>query len=125
MAKRRTSESKVEQVAVGLAGGLTPAGAAREYKVPDSTIRGWLTDPAFRSRVDRHRTGMVTHAIGILSRLASHAAVTLGDLLTSSHVDDVRLRAAREVLNQLLNVKSHAELVDRMESLERHHAASR
>src|ERR1035438_5745079 len=122
MSKRSTPDTKVEAVALLLAGGYSVAKAARESKCADSTVRDWLLDPAFRQRVERHRSAMTQRCIGILSRLSSSAAYTLGLLMAETMEPKIRHQAAAEILTQLLNIKTHSELVARLESLEKCHA---
>jgi hypothetical protein len=126
MSKRRISESVVEAVALDLAGGCTVAKAAQAAKVADSTVHRWLLDPAFRKRVCAHQDRLTGRAVGILSRLSATAAYTLGVLMGEKMEPETRHRAAREVLSQLLNIRTHTQLVERLEALEqRQHAALR
>jgi len=126
MSKRRISEAVVEAVAVDLAGGHSAAQAARNAKIAASTVHLWLDDPAFRKRVRAHQDRMTSRAVGILSRLTASAAYTLGLLLGETMEPETRHRAAREILGQWMNIKTHGELIERLEALEaRQHAPVR
>ena len=126
MSKRRISEAVVEAVAVDLAGGHSAAAAAKAAKIAPSTVNLWLGDPAFKKRVRSHQDRLVGRAVGVLSKLSTTAAYTLGVLMGEGMEVETRHRAAREVLSQLLNIKTHTELIERLEALEaRQHAPVR
>jgi hypothetical protein len=108
----------MDAVAVALAAGSTIKAAAKRAAVAERTVRGWLTRPAFRSRVSRIRDQAVSQAVAMLSRDMVAAAGVLKKLLRSER-EDVRLRAARAVIELGIAARDHDDLLNRVEELER------
>lgn len=110
-------EGKVDRLALAVARGSSLAAAARHLDVPESTARRWAAEPTFKPTVDGFRRQMISRAVGHLTRAANSAVMVLVKLLKSDD-EDVRLKAARAVLSDLINVQSHTELADRIGALE-------
>jgi hypothetical protein len=113
-----STEIRLEKLAIGVANGLSIHRAAKNAEIADTTARRWAADPSFKPRVDRLRKEIIDQAIGKLSRLASKAANTLGKLLDESNYGELRLKAARAILQDLLAVREHAELTERLNAIE-------
>src|SRR3954447_183554 len=104
----KVPEGKVDQVALGVARGLSLASAAREASVPESTARRWAADPDFPRRVARLRGEILSQSVGILALLMTKAAVKLGKLIDDPD-SEVSLKACRAVNADFLAIHSHAE----------------
>jgi transposase len=117
-------EAKVERLALAVAQGYSMRQAAKAADVAPTTARRWASEPSFKLRVEAIRSEVITRAVGKLARLASKAANTLGELLDKSHCGELRLKAARAILQDLLAVREHAELNERLGSIEEKMAAN-
>jgi hypothetical protein len=113
---RRWSESD-EVLALALARGHKRTAAARDAVVSPRTVRRRWADPAFRALVAEYRNRLLSDAVGRLSAVAGKAATTLGRLLDDPK-PEVRLAAARAVLQNLIDVQAHADLAARVADLE-------
>lgn len=115
--------NRQEAVALALAGGQTVRDAAKATDVGERTIHRWLAeDAAFRRRVSELRDAMYSAAVGRLADLTGTAAEVLGELL-ESQADNVRLAAARTILEQAVRMHDHADLLRRLDALEQRDAA--
>jgi hypothetical protein len=113
--------ARQERVATCLAAGYPVARAARECRVGECTIWGWLKQPAFRERVSELRKELTDRAIGRLAdMMAGAAADTLLKLLEAKS-DSVRLDSVKAVYELFVNVTNAADLKDRLERLEANH----
>jgi hypothetical protein len=102
---------------LAVARGWPRARVARECHVSPRTVSRRLADPAFLARVRELRSGMLDEAIGKLTAIANRASAELGKLVRSNN-EAIRLGAIRLVLDSLLKLRDHAELVGRIEALE-------
>jgi transposase-like protein len=114
----------VDTVAVALASGATTAAAAKKGGVCERTVRSWMSQPRFRARVDRLRGEAVSSAVALLSKDMVSAAQVLKKLMRSQR-EDVRLRAARAVLELGVRLRDEEELRRRVEELERRLAGAK
>jgi hypothetical protein len=121
---REIPETKVEKLALGLARGGSLRQAAKSAKIAPTTARRMAADKSFKDRVATRRAEIIGQATGRLTRLASKAAETLGDLLDAKHEPEIRLKAARAVLQDLLAVREHAEQYERLALIEERMANS-
>jgi hypothetical protein len=104
--------------AVRLAAGGTVAESAAAAGVDPRTIFKWKSDDArFRARIAELRAGMVSAALGRLSDSMSAAADVLVALLGSDD-EDVRHRAAVQVLTLALKVRSEVDVAERLAAVE-------
>lgn len=109
-------------LALALASGRSLTAWARENQTPARTARRWAALPEVRDQVERIRRKAVDRAIGKLTRHATRAAAVLAELAEARETPPaVRLSAARAVLQELLSVREHNELADRVAELERKH----
>ncbi len=112
------NETKIEQLAIGVASGLSIHRAAKNLGIPDTTARRWAREASFKPIVEKHRGDIIDEAVGKLSRVSSKAAKTLCELLGPDHSDDVRLKAARAILDGLIMVRDHITISERLNALE-------
>jgi hypothetical protein len=111
-------------LSLALATGLPIAKAAERAKISTRTVRRRLSDAAFRNRVHELRSELIQSAVGRLAGLGRRAANELNRLIKSSRSDQVRLGAARAVLQYLLSgheneILAHevAELAEEIQQL--------
>jgi hypothetical protein len=108
-----------EAVALGVASGLSLAGAARKAKVGVPTAKHWSSAlPAFRRRVKELRAEMTARAMGRLMDGMVSAADTLGYLSRTGKSEMVRLSAARAILELGTKLRESVELEERLQTLE-------
>jgi hypothetical protein len=110
---------KQEAAAVALASGCTIEVAARECGAAVRTIKTWLADVAeFRQRIDGLREDITKQALGRLVDSMTSAADTLGYLSRKAKSENVRLNAARAVLEMGVKMRETVELAERVAALE-------
>ena len=105
-----------DHAALALAGGKTHREAATAAAVSDRTIANWLQDAGFKRRVSELRSGLVKAAAGKLAAAMSRAAAVLEELLASAD-QNVRCRAATQLLTQAVRVSEIAELQQEIEAI--------
>lgn len=110
--------AKQERVALLIASGRTIKDAAAEAGAGERTVHTWLEDQAYRAHVSALRGRLLDEAVGRLAGCASEAVATLAELLGEDQ-PAVRLRAALGILDQLIRVRQHAELDERITNLEK------
>jgi hypothetical protein len=108
----------LDKLALALARGLSMRRAAREAGLAETTARRRAAAPGFRARVDAFRREAIDRAVGKLASAAGRAADTMVEHLDGKNSPDVRLKAARGILADLLAVRAHEELAERIAELE-------
>jgi HEAT repeat protein len=107
--------------ALAIAVGKTQVAAAAEAGIGERTLRGWLTKPAFRRKVDEIRAAMISEAVGRMGRGMAAAADVLGKML-GSRDPHLRFKAAKAVLELGTKLRESEELARRLADLERREA---
>jgi hypothetical protein len=107
-----------ELLAAALAAGKTARDAAAAVGVAERTVFRRLADDPFRRRVSELRAGMVAAAAGRLADSMAAASDVLRALLADPD-PDVRHRAAVKVIELGARLTELAELVRRVDDLER------
>jgi hypothetical protein len=102
---------------LALAAGGTIREACRKAKVSESTAYRRLEDPAFRKQVQNARAEVLSRAVGKLADTASAAVDTLKKLLKAKR-ENVRLAAARSILELGAKLRDAGELEERIRALE-------
>lgn len=113
MAWRRADDTLV----LLLAAGRSVKEAADGADVGERTAYRRLADPSFRCRVSEARGEMVTRAIGKLAD-ASTAAVDTLQALLAADAENVRLGAAKAILELGAKLREAVELGERLAALE-------
>jgi hypothetical protein len=109
-------------VALLLAQGKAVTEVAQRTKVAERTIYRRLQEPEFRAEISRLRGAMVEQAVGALADAGTSAVMVLLDLATGAKSENVRLGAARAVLELGTRLREQNELDDRITVLEAHQA---
>jgi hypothetical protein len=114
----KTPEAQVERLAVQVASGMSVCAASRKLGISERAGKRWSAKPEFQSTVEAIRKQVISQAVGTLTAGAVKASRTLVELLHKSKSDDVRLRAAKQILEGLLVIREGTELLDRLVELE-------
>jgi hypothetical protein len=91
--------------------------AAEKAGIGERTLRLWLSQPAFRHAYEDAKCELLGQTVALLSSAAGHAVEALQRNLTADRPSD-QIRAASELLSQLVRLREHGELEDRLRSLE-------
>jgi len=113
--RRRKAEA---ELALALACGASPEGAAHKAGVSPRTVYRRLAEPAFRARVEEARAEMVRRAAGMLTAAGLASVKTFTTLQESAASEAVRLGAARAVLELGCKLRDSAEVLGRLAALE-------
>ena len=111
--KLRQDDDLIEQ----LARGETIRRAARLTGFSERSVHRRLADPAFRLRIQETRAAAIENASGRLTHATAEAVVALRHLLTSDS-DQVRLGAAKAILESSLRYRDTLDFESRLNALE-------
>jgi hypothetical protein len=106
-----------EVLALALASGEDLVAAAKMANISERTARRRAADPAFRCRVDELRQAIVEEALGKLTANATKAADTFSVLLSDPN-SQVKLAAARAILDYRSRLRADGELLNKVNELE-------
>ena len=106
-----------------LAGGATHQEAAAQAGMSERTAYRRVADDSFRQQLAEARGALITRATGRLAAACSAAAATLAALLKADS-ENVRLGAARSILELAVRLRESEELEGRVAALEAQHAAA-
>ncbi len=112
-----------ERLILTLAGGSTVQAASQLCEVSERTIFRRLQDPEFKRRVGLARADMVERALSHLAAGAAEAVIVLRNLLTADG-DNIKLGAARAILEIGNRLRETVELEQRLTELEERVAAT-
>ncbi len=104
---------------LALAGGETVAAAARKANVAERTLYRWLNDEDFRREVNQARAEMFRRAAGCMAEGAVSGALTLRQLCLRGKSENVRLGAARALIDLGAKLSEIVDLEERLSALER------
>jgi hypothetical protein len=107
---------------LALAEGCTVEEAAKRARVSVATVYRRRREPAFRAAVNEARRELWVSAVGQLTTATTEAAATLRDLLHSP-MDQVRVAAARSILEHAAKGIDTVELEERLRVVEERLAA--
>lgn len=95
------------------------ASAAKEAGLGERTLHTWLDEPAFRAALKEAEGQAIEAAVRRLSGTSQYAVgVMLSVMADKSVPASVRLRAAQNVLEQMVKLKQFADLEERVVALE-------
>jgi transposase-like protein len=103
---------------LALAGGDTVAAAARKARVTDRTVYRWLQEEGFREELAAARAEMFSRALGCMADGAVSGALVLRQLCLKATSENVRLGAARALLELGPKLRESVELEQRLQALE-------
>ena len=105
----------------GVARGKTIKEAARRAGISRRTATRRMEDPDVLQQISEMRSNLMEVAVDKLCRAAEPATQTLYSLLNAPS-DNVKLNAARTILEKSVTVRDHNELDVRMQEIELIHA---
>jgi hypothetical protein len=108
---------KWEQAIAALLTSATIEEAAEKAKVGVTTLRRWLSEPAFRNAYRRARTDVLERTVATLLRLSTSAVVALARNLTCGK-PACEIRAALGILEQATRGVELLDLAERVQLLE-------
>jgi hypothetical protein len=114
--------SKREQVAAALASGTSICQASATGGVSERTVYNWMRDEEFAARVQELSTEMVRQAVLRVSSTMIAAVEQLNCLLDVENAQ-VRLGAARTILEQAVRLRESVTFEERLRALEAAEAA--
>ena len=103
---------------LSLACGATVESAAAKAGVTPRTVHRRLNDPAFQKRLREVKDEMLKRTASMLTALNGEAIKTLASLQERGTPPNVRLGAARAVIELSARLRESAELHERMTALE-------
>jgi AcrR family transcriptional regulator len=106
-------------IALALASGATVAQAAEKAGCSPRTVYRRLGDLSFCKAVTNLRSEMITQAAGQLAARMGEAVETLQNLLKAES-ENVRLGAARSILEMAVRFREQLEIEERLRRLEEH-----
>ena len=104
----RGRESAREPLAAALAAGQTVRQACAALELGERTAHRWLADPAYRRRVDDLRQEAMSAAMDRLAAGVTGAVATILELSQAAEAENVRLAAARAVLEMASKLRGRA-----------------
>lgn len=116
--RRRARGTKDDQFLMALACGATVDAAAAKAGLSRRTAYRRLRDPGFRRRLRKMRDEMIERAAGMLGAASLEAVKTLLGLMDAKQPPQVRLGAARAVVDLAMKVRDAEEIQDRLQALE-------
>jgi hypothetical protein len=106
------------ELIAALAAGATQAEAARQAGVSERTVRRRLLEPSFAAALAQARRETVRALTAELEAQALRAIETLCQLMHSTQPPQVRLGAARTLLDQVVRYHNAVDFEDRLAELE-------
>jgi transposase-like protein len=103
--------------ALAIASGSSIRKVARDLGLDERTLRRWLKNAGFKAKVERYRAEFTSQTIGRLTA-ASSAAVGVLVKLMAEGSEQVKLGAARAILDKLPIMSEYADLSERVRQLE-------
>jgi len=111
--------SKRELLLSALLTNPTVKQAAASVGIPETTAFNWLRDPDFSAEYKQRKRQAVNEASDYLQSRISAATRTIDDLMSDENIPpQVRLNAAKTILDTAYRVVAQAEIVERIEVLE-------
>jgi hypothetical protein len=118
-ASRPTTAANLDRAALLEAQGASTDDIAAQLGVAAGTVRDWRTRDEYREAVRQLRADMVDAVVGQTSAVASAAVQRLAAIVADPKTPPaVATRAALGVLDQLVKLRTHADLDARVAELE-------
>lgn len=112
------TETAEYQLVLSLASGVSMQDAAERAGVSKRTVYRRLEDPDFRRQVSKARSDLYSQAAGMLAANSVEAVTTLQNLANDATSENVRLSAAKTMLELGSKLREAAELDERLTELE-------
>jgi hypothetical protein len=115
---RQRNDPMMGKIALLVAQGHTATSAAKAEGILPKTARTWARLPAFKAMVRHHRTQIVDRTIGQLVKHSTAAVTAIAKLVETGENGSVKLAAAKAILEKMLDLRSHAETLEKFEELQ-------
>jgi uncharacterized membrane-anchored protein YjiN (DUF445 family) len=120
MATRNKSLRKKEALAVALIEAPSVVEACRRAGVSTNSAYRWLReDTEFRELFRSTKRRLLDLALARLEGIVTRAISTLEEVLESGTHEPARVSASRTVLEMVLKLREHDEILERLEALEK------
>lgn len=120
MATRNKSWRKKEALAVALLEAPSVAEACRRVGISENSAYRWLReDSEFREILRSAKKRLLDLALARLEGITAKAINTLEEILEKGTHEPSRVSSARAVLEMVLKLREHDEILERLEALER------
>ena len=97
----------------------TVSASAKDADTSERQLYRWLREDDFRAELQRQQSELTDAAFRLLVAGASHAVATMRQIMDDTgNPAGIRLRAASEVLTNILRIREHSELTTRLTELE-------
>ena len=93
--------------------------ASKECGVSEKQIWEWMNQETFRSECYRQKTSVISEVTNKLQQASMQASQVLIDLMNNGKTDNIKHRAAVDLLNLTLKFTQAYDLEDRIQRLER------
>lgn len=113
----RTSPGKIDALAYNVASGLSVMGAAKVVGIPPRTARDLVKRDDYQQAIGAARKAILEQVVDGLTSVSREAVKVCLELLKSDS-EEIRLRAMKEALANLVPLASFAQLTARIERLE-------
>ena len=114
---RKTPDGQIDALAVAVARGQSVSAAARSLGLQERNARRISTTVEFKNQVKDIRASVISQSVGALGVVAVKAISVLRHLLEYED-EDIKLKASKELLANMLAVREHADLSARIDALE-------
>lgn len=110
---------KMQKALLALLANPTKEAAAKAAEITPKTLRGYLEDPEFQKAYRAAFSGMVSDAVRQAQRALSPALTTLEEIMKDDEQNgQIRVSAARSLLEFSLKATEQLDILDRLEALE-------
>ncbi len=94
--------------------------AAKSLKMPESTLYGYLRKENFKEKYNKAKAELLSQSTTYLQAQIAEATETVTEIMNNTdNPPQVRLTACRTVLEYSLKMTEQAEIIPRLEALER------
>lgn len=111
--------SKREQLLAALLVSPTVKAAAASINMPETTAYSWLRKPDFNEEYKRRKRETVAEASSYITSRISAAAATIDEIMNDTETpSQVRLNAAKTIIDTAYKIIEQRDILDRLDALE-------
>jgi hypothetical protein len=107
-----------KKAAIAVASGLSMLDAARKAGVDRGTVTRWMSQPAFRARVNKYQAVIVGRAVAVLTRTMTEAALVIRGTVRGELFSRDRISTAKWAIETGLKLNVDREFERRLSELE-------
>ena len=111
------SNPQFHQLALAVAAGMKIRDWCEDNHVPVRTAYHWYKKDQFKQLVNEYRRRAVDRAIGKMAKNLAKAVSTIVRLIEEGQNDNVKLSAAKTLIDKLIDVESHSELKTELQQI--------